>query len=324
MNLWERIVVYGLLGALFLVGIFLDLPINSALYDPNHVYGQFFEMAGEIFVWILVLFALGIAMRFHPTLKKKWLDVSLTLLCGLLILGVAYYAGHHFLGLLNRVTHKEFHEALSLLYAFNYLILSLPWVFLLSKDHRREMMAFAGIVLLLLATTLVLMQGLKMLWLRPRFRTLIAIYGFEGAKEHFLPVYSITGFWKFDELYGGMGSESVLASLGVSSWGKEEFYSFPSGHTMHATAPLVFCLASSFLPKLKGKEGYIRLFFYSWGALTAAGRMVRGAHFLTDVAFGFFVAVLFFDLYSTFLEKPLLRFYDKHFSSPGEETTKKA
>lgn len=324
MNLWERIVVYGLLGALFLVGVFLDLPINAALYDPSHVYGQFFEMAGEIFVWILILFALGLIARFHPKLERKWLDVLLTCLVVLAILGVSYYAGHHFLGLLNRVTHLKFSEAFSFLYAFDYLILSLPWVFLIKKDRQKEMMTFSVIVLILLATTLVLMQGLKMLWLRPRFRTLVALYGVDGAAAHYLPVYKITGFWKFDELYGGLGYESVLSSLGIAKWGKEEFYSFPSGHTMHATAPLVFCLASSFLPKLKGKEGYVRLGFYSWGALTALGRMVRGAHFLSDVTFGFFVAVFAFDMYSTFLEAPLLRLYDKWFGAKEEEAQEAA
>ena len=39
-NLVERLVVYGLGGALFLVGLFLDLPSTEGLYATSNVFGQ--------------------------------------------------------------------------------------------------------------------------------------------------------------------------------------------------------------------------------------------------------------------------------------------
>ena len=311
-NLVERLVVYGLVGALFLVGLFLDLPITEGLYDPSNVFGQTFEMAAEIPAFALVIFTCFLGARFHPTPKAKWLDIALNVVFALAGLGVACYAGNHFLHLLDRVTHHEFPPAFFLLYALVYLSLSAPWVLFIKKEGKADAFVFAIFVLLLFATTLVVMQGLKMLWLRPRYRTLVALYGVDGAAANWLPVYAPQGFWNFDRY--GVPPASVLESLGISEWGKEEFYSFPSGHTLHAVVPMAFCLASSFLPRLKGKEGYVRLGFYVWGILTAISRIVRGAHNLTDVAFGFLLGVLAFDLYSTFLLPALQRFHAKHFA----------
>ena len=67
------------------------------------------------------------------------------------------------------------------------------------------------------------------------------------------------------------------------------------------------CMISSFVPKLKGKEIYVRIVFYVLGVCVALSRIVRGAHNLSDVTFGFLLGTLGFDMISTyflpFLEK---------------------
>lgn len=320
MNWVERAIVYGLLGVLFLIGIFLDLPISQGLYAPDSLFGQIMELTAEIPVWVLILFSLALIVKFHPDFSKDWANILFLTVVMAGGLFVAYYAGHHFLKLLNRVTHQDLPSYLSFVYALVYLAISCPWVFLLKEEHRREMMVFATLVIAMLGTTLLLMQGLKMLWLRPRFRTLMALGGEEAVSSLWCPIYKINGFWNFDssfseaildERFGAGTVASAMENLGVKEWAEEEFYAFPSGHTMHAVAPLMFCMASGFLPKMKGKEGYVRIPFYAWGILAAVGRIVRGAHHLTDVTFGFFVAVIVFDMYSSYLEKPFLKLYDR-------------
>ena len=76
---------------------------------------------------------------------------------------------------------------------------------------------------------------------------------------------------------------------------------------MNFIGAMSICMVSSFAPKLKGKEIYVRIGFYVLGVCVALSRIVRGAHNLSDVTFGFLLGTLGFDMISTyflpFLEK---------------------
>ncbi|MDY2913560.1 MAG: phosphatase PAP2 family protein [Candidatus Enteromonas sp.] len=310
MNLWERIAVYGAVLVAFVVSLFLDLKITQSLYDPENLFGQIFELIAELPAFTLVVFALSCLAFHHPKFEKKWLNILLTAVFFALALAASLYGGNHFRHLLNRVTHLDFPSWLTLVYSLVYLACGVPWVFMIKNPNVKEICVFGASILCMFVVTLGVMQGLKMLWLRPRYRTLVALYG-ENAASYWLPVYQPQGFWSFSK-YGTPGN-SVLKALGIQEWGKEEFYSFPSGHTLHAVVPMAITLLFPLFPKLEGKQGYVRIGFYVWGALTAVSRILRGAHNLSDVAFGFFLGVLAFDLVSTFLLPALRKLYEKIF-----------
>ena len=315
MKKYERICIYSLLGIFLVVSLFLDLPITQGLYAPTNLFGQIGEMSAEIPAYLILIFACALIFRFHPHFKNKIADVFLTIGIGMVTLFVSYYGGSHFLKLLNRVTcrvgENAFPAYFKLIYGMAFLGLGAPWAWLVSKNSAKEAFVFGLFVLALYASLLVTMQGLKMLWLRPRYRTLVALFGEEAAGSYWKPVWSINGWWSFSsyspEALGPATVNNAMASLGISQWGKEEFYSFPSGHTMNFIGAMSICMVSSFAPKLKGKEIYVRIGFYVLGVCVALSRIVRGAHNLSDVTFGFLLGTFGFDMISTyflpFLEK---------------------
>lgn len=317
MNKRERFIVYGVLLVAFVVSLFVDLQVTQRLYDPENAFGKAFELIAEVPAFTLMVFASSLLAFHHPKLEKKWLNILLTVIFVALAVGIAVYGGNHFRHLLNRVTKLAFPSWLAIVYAAVYLTLGMPWVFMIKNQSTKEICVFGATVICLFVATLLIMQGLKLLWLRPRYRTLVAMYGNDAA-SFWLPVYSPQGFWVFDTKYPEP-NYTVLNALGITEWGKEEFYSFPSGHTLHAVVPMVVALIASFVPKLEGKQGYVRLGFYAWGALTAVSRIIRGAHNLSDVVVGYFIGVLAFDLASTFLLPALRKLYEKIFEKKKEE-----
>ena len=68
---------------------------------------------------------------------------------------------------------------------------------------------------------------------------------------------------------------------------KEEFKSFPSGHTGTAAIMMMFLpYTSLFFAKMKGKETIMFYVGFTWTLLMMFSRMLVGAHFLTDTCFG--------------------------------------
>jgi membrane-associated phospholipid phosphatase len=69
----------------------------------------------------------------------------------------------------------------------------------------------------------------------------------------------------------------------------DEFKSFPSGHTASAAYILTLITLKNVIPALRGQEKILTIAGFVWIILTAIARIVSGAHFLTDVTFGFLI-----------------------------------
>ena len=82
------------------------------------------------------------------------------------------------------------------------------------------------------------------------------------------------------------------------------FHSFPSGHS--STIVAVVLIAGLLVPSL-------RIFFYLCGFLIAVSRVVVGAHFVTDVVAGALIAIMFYKIFSSFVEKNKTEFSFKKF-----------
>lgn len=317
----ERFIVYGVGLICLAIGIFADLKVSAALYNPSNIFGQVGEALAYFPSWWLVLFCLGILLRFHFISSKKTKVISIIIYV-ILILGVGFYASKHTYDIISRLTLLAVEPRKWLIIALlflAYIASSVPFAFLLREHNRKEATIFAFFVIFCFAVVILLMQGLKMIWLRPRYRTLVALYG-EEAGNYFVAVYKPQFFWNFNKLYGVsvLGEENVnaaMTSLGITKWSKEEFYAFPSGHTLNALITMSFCYASSFIKKLKGKELYIRIGGYVFAFIIGLSRIIRGAHHLSDVSTSFLLATLVYDLSSSLLfpklRKPFDKFLDK-------------
>ena len=74
---------------------------------------------------------------------------------------------------------------------------------------------------------------------------------------------------------------------------KEEFKSFPSGHSGTAAIMMMFLpYMSMFFPKLKGKETMMFYIGFAWTLLMMFSRMLVGAHYLTDTCTGSLIVMV--------------------------------
>ena len=79
----------------------------------------------------------------------------------------------------------------------------------------------------------------------------------------------------------------------------EEFKSFPSGHTANGFLMIIFTL---FIPVEKSSIiKWFTAFAIIWGSCVALSRVILGAHFLSDVIVGGYIAVILFYLFKGWL-----------------------
>lgn len=124
------------------------------------------------------------------------------------------------------------------------------------RKHKKH----ATFLLLFVISEIIVVNILKVVWGRPRMRSL------ESADD----------FKRWYEISGPAASE--------------EFKSFPSGHTANGFAMLGYSLFA--LGKRYHK--FIVAFALIWGTCVAASRVIIGAHFFTDVMIGGYISVLVF------------------------------
>ena len=76
---------------------------------------------------------------------------------------------------------------------------------------------------------------------------------------------------------------------------KEEFKSFPSGHSGTGAIMMMFLpYASIFFNKLKGKEVMLYYIGFAWALIMMFSRLLVGAHYLTDTCMGSLVVMIAF------------------------------
>ena len=121
------------------------------------------------------------------------------------------------------------------------------------REWREKYLYVAAVCAVTILVGLALVEVLKALFGRVRFREMAEPYG--EFTRWFVPK-------------GYTGSKS-----------------FPSGHTAHA-ASLFGLLAFCDYPQHRGKERVLTLCFFLWTLLMAVYRVRIGAHFASDVLFG--------------------------------------
>lgn len=315
----ERFIVYPALTIIFAIVAFYDFSISEALYDPNNVFGELFEAFAEMPCYLMSIFACWLIFRFHPAPKKEW-DMAIRIVSFLVALGISFYGGYHTSGLLVRVYRFSFSRlGLAAILTLPYFGAGFGLSFLAKKECAKEAFLLGVYFLVTMACSVLLMQALKMVWLRPRYRTLMALKeagAIDDVSQYWLPFYHPQLFTAFSRYQSGgsygFNYEEIVKTmeiLGIEKWGKEEFYSFPSGHVMNTLALMPLC----YFARLRGlkddpnKRSYIRIAIYALGIAVAFSRIVRGAHNATDVVFGYILGASLFDLLSRFFYEGVLR-----------------
>jgi membrane-associated phospholipid phosphatase len=286
MSKWERFILYPLFLAAFIVFSFYDWQVSSAFVgsggDFVNGFGRFFAVFAEVpFQWLLV-FCLVILFRFRSKDSKKK-AIGFGILFGVLGVLAAAYGGYVYYAHLEEFTDKTLPVMVFMKYggtaliAVCYLALAVFFAYRLPADNSQNLVYFALCDVLLFVTMVILMQGLKMLWGRPRYRFLITTED---------PAGSFASWWQLHPTY---------------HLTDDNHFSFPSGHTMFAFSFIIFSAFPFKGEEYPARRRLIRYVVFGWTLLTAIARIQVGAHFGTDVTMGYFLGYLVYDLYSTFL-----------------------
>lgn len=259
----DAVVVAAILALCLFIGTFFDYQISSALFNSSSLFGRFVEAAGELpFELTASVAGIMLVRAARPDSKaSKWLAVL-----GVLInVGLA---GYEIIGSL-RVGGKLI--AAQLVLTFALVIVANVIAYRLTRDtDPDELTRWALMVLAVwVAQATILNVIVKPLWSRPRMRVIEVTPGLD-----FQPWWVI----------GNPDKWSYIAA-GVI---KDGFKSFASGHTAHAAIGLM--LAGLPAAAFTEKPSRRRVVFWAAAvvaALVAFGRIVIGAHFLTDVSCGF-------------------------------------
>ena len=277
-------IVIGILLVGIVLGSFFDLQINQALFSKNNLFGLLMASFGTYPCYA------GFAFIGGGLLATTWKRNDLPWFAK--IIAYVLSALGYVLGVI--LCAKDFPS----INGFNNDALKIP-------SYIGCAVLFAGVYYLafrvcskgdkkalwsaLLVMPVVVIVGLlpvgwvvKQIIHRPRYRFFVR----EGVTDFYNWWQSCTGYKDF------IKGDTVIDGITMT---KEEFKSFPSGHSGTAAVMMMFLpYYSMFFKKLKGKETLLFYIGFAWTLLMMFSRMLVGAHFLSDTCTGSLIVMVVF------------------------------
>jgi membrane-associated phospholipid phosphatase len=261
----------GLLIALIfiVIGSFKDLAISQAIASLSNPFAKFCEYFGSLPGYAL-LGSVGIFFLLNYDESEGKGSKMLAWACCLIfpLLAGSLYG----IDVFEQVFSNRYLQALcgvALVGIFDYLI------YLLARHGDKNQAYTVGLTILFASiTVLALTYLLKKAGLRPRYLFIL-------SENNDLSYYR--NWWDFDP--------SVMESFpDVSS---SYFESWPSGHAALSALSVLYVLLCPLNKKLQGREDYVIYGSFLFTFLISLGRVMGGAHYVSDVAFGAFFSLLF-------------------------------
>jgi membrane-associated phospholipid phosphatase len=279
--IWISVAVLVVLLGILAVGN-LDYTFSKAIINEHSIWAGFFNMFGEFPAMFGML--VGTAILFGGRKKDvKWRNVLGWILSAplMLIFSVAvaimpinYYFEHVEGGI------PMLWNLIAVLLAVGLFILTLIIVKKVGNEKMRELRKVGLVLIILVLAEMILVNVIKVLWARPRMRSIDSV-------DEFVHWYKING-----------------------PTGDNELKSFPSGHTANGFIMLAYTM---FLPYLKKiKKNWFMIFVIAWGTAVAFSRVVLGAHFLSDVLVGGYITILSFFIIHSIVFKKERKVLDKN------------
>ncbi len=277
------LVVLGILCALLLAGTFLDLQIDTLLFNPESAFGEFFAVAVMVPIWILVPMTTGLLFGAMLTLFRSmnigWKLISLGLLC------FGIYATYD-------STSRDFGSR---------HLHGLPF----------EILVFMVIAAFLLATTLGFVAAKKYptAVFQAAIVGVVAVCGGRLLLGVFKEMWGRQRFWTMDN------PDTQFTAWYLPQFPNAErraemgdfIKSFPSGHSMGAISVLWLSMLPSFLGfcqrNLKKWTNGAAIFALAFWIAGASSRLVLGEHFLSDVTISAMIFLIIFITMSIITDK---------------------
>ncbi len=254
------LIIAVILLAFLIIGSIYDFSISKALYHENDV-AMFFAGYGEYPAYLGILVGGYLLVLGHNKEKK---GIAILQIIGGCI-GIAFGAAMVFV---NPIMYTRIPKVISIPFGICCIVLVILLTRKLCKGARREDIIRVGAAFFFTVLFEILAVNIiKQPWGRPRMRLIARDVG-----AYFTP------WWK-----PGTELKDMLVAAGIA---KDEFRSFPSGHTANA----VLLVQAGLLPHLDGrlerKRGILVIIGVIWGAVVALSRIIMGAHFLSDTVIG--------------------------------------
>lgn len=268
----EGIIVFGVGALLLLLFTFTDLNISMAI-AVKPMFARLLEVVGEVPFTVLTIMGCAVLIRFR---SRDHIVKNVSALLGFGLLFVLFAVMGGFMTW-NYIT-RNFGEAPKAIIPVIGALMAAAGVWLTVKvpeEKRDKAVAFGVTALLYFVTVIIVMNSLKTVWGRMRFREMTD------------PMMEFTRWYQIQNR-GGFA---------------DEFASFPSGHSMNSAGVILLLLFPGIYPALEGKENIFRAIVYIWCLVVGSSRVFMGAHFASDVTVGILISLALFELVSFLVEK---------------------
>lgn len=239
---------YILAAAALISAAFADLKLDIFLNNPNTAFGLWFEGVGEMPCRLICPFAGTIIFYLAENKPLKYFGLIVSL-------GGSSYVGYH-ISYYFFPDHPISYFGWGLGLFFGLIVLYLAQFITFEEDLKKAfiILSIAGIIIMFVQLGIV--EAVKMIWGRYRFRDMLKLGSFEAFTPWFKP-------------NGINGNKS-----------------FPSGHTGGASMSYLLMLVP-FVSKKWANRRYLCFFIpFVFTSVVAFTRLIEGAHFLSDVTMG--------------------------------------
>ena len=284
---YHLLIIIGVLLVGFILGSFFDLQINQAIYSDQDTFGLIMASFGVYPCYAGLAFIGGGFLS--TTLRRKEMPLVGKIISYALS-GVAYVMAIYLCG--KEWPSPNGYNTPQLAW-LSYLIAAIVFAgvfvgafFACKKGDAKHLWTILLVMTIIFVIAL-LPAGfvIKLFIHRPRYR--LAVRG---------GLTSFYNWWQMFPEYKNYISttENPIYVYGIEVT-KEEFKSFPSGHSGTGMIMAMFVpFASFFFPKLKDKETMLFYIGAGWGFLMMFSRMLCGAHYLTDTCMGSLICMITF------------------------------
>ena len=278
-------IVIGVLVIGLIVGSFFDLQINEALFFKDNAFGLAMAAFGVYPCYMGLAFAGG-GLFLSAIKRRDEIKVVGQVFCHIfaficLIMSI-YLAGTEFASPNAFVNAQAF---IGYLLAAIVMIPTFIGSYFLCQKGNLKMVLPLAILMIAIFTIALLPPGflIKLVIHRPRYR-----YAVRGELTDFY------NWWQmFPEYKNYISSETNPIFIEGFEITKEEFKSFPSGHSGTGAIMTMFLpYFAVIFNKLKGKETLLFYIGFIWMLIMMFSRITVGAHYLTDTCMGSLIVII--------------------------------
>ncbi len=245
-----------------------DLQISRALSDGDSFFAQFFAVFGEYPAY-LVLPVAGVIISYNYDLFT-----SVGARAAVRVVGAALSVGGWIFFGFQGTKLTEVPHLAGFAIVFGVLLGALGlWLgSLIEREKMHRLFKFAVFAVAFTLVSVVVMQVMKHIWCRMRYRDMLKA----GSEDGFTPWYKIM-----------LGRDQVEGF---------DYTSFPSGHTSSAAHIFLLAALCDIIPswRKKGVRVAVNAVCVVFTVVVALSRIVANAHFLSDVLVGGYLTYLIY------------------------------